>query len=188
MNIRKTLEWLGGSVVVYGVVAACGSSSGAPDKRADASHAGRAGSSRGGMPNAGGEDGVGGLGGILDPVPDAGAADAGGPTMCDCPEPPDPYVPPEPLVVEAACDVQVGNMASGNLYAVIDRPDLPEIKLLQAIPVFVYAADQTGRPTGHRVFAGAGVSLSATDVAVNCGIYGAGATEPPETVRFIFPR
>lgn len=187
MILRKSLEWLGGSFAVYFVVVACGSSGGAPEKFSDAG-AGRAGSSRGGMPNAGGEDGVGGLGGVLDPVPDAGATEAGEPGMCDCPEPPDPYVPPEPLVVEAECDVRVGNAASGFLYAEIERPNLPESKLFLGVPVFEYAADQAGRPPGHRRMSGAGLSLSDTALAVQCGIYGAGASAPPDSVRFIFPR
>lgn len=191
MSLRKSLELFVGSCVVYFAVVACGSSSGGEKPAAETGGTNSTGGVSQGGTASGGSDAGFGFGGIPDPTPDAGAAEAGdgpGPGMCDCPEPPDPYVPPEPLVVEAECDVEIGNTMSGQLYAVIDRPDLPEEKIVQGVPVYVYAADQAGRPAGHRTIAGSGISLSSNEVAVGCGTYGTGAATPPTTVRFVFPR
>lgn len=194
MIIRRSLEWLGGSVLVYVVVVACGTSSPA-DRVADAGSSGRSGSagnaSRGGAPSAGGMTSEGGLGGFLAPVPDAGASEAGdgpGPETCECPEPAEPYVPPAPLVIVAECDVRIGSASSGQLYAEIERPELPEENLLLGVPVFEYEFDPQGRPAGHRSIAGSGVSISDATVGVACGTYGTGSADPPSAVRFIFPR
>lgn len=79
--MRRALEWLGGSVLVYALMAAC---SGGAKTAATSTPDGAAGemvAGVGGAPNAaGGAPGAtaeAGSGGLLDPVPDAGAQEAG---------------------------------------------------------------------------------------------------------------
>jgi hypothetical protein len=85
--MRKALEWLGGSVLVYVLMAACAGAPGAtadrrsPDTSAEGGADGAV--AAGGVPNVpttGGEPSPGeaGLGGVLDPVPPAMAAGTGG--------------------------------------------------------------------------------------------------------------
>jgi hypothetical protein len=82
--MRRALEWLGGSVLVYVLMAACAGAPGGSSSRSEAPTAegGADGAvAAGGVPNVpatGGEasPGEAGLGGVLDPVPPA-MADAG---------------------------------------------------------------------------------------------------------------
>jgi hypothetical protein len=124
---RRSIEWFGGSVAVYLVVAACGSYADPirPKPSASAGTGGAAtagteglggmvvaegGSGSGMATDAGagrssagrGSAGEGVAGTIMSPVRDASAQEGGGPGTCECPEP-EPYVPPEPEVVVVPC-------------------------------------------------------------------------------------
>lgn len=194
-TIRRAFEMLFGSLVVYLAVVACGSSGGGekPTAANGGEPASSGGSSLGGAPSTtGGSDSGGlGFGGLPDPTPDAGAAEAGdgpGPTVCDCPEPPDPYVPPEPLVVEAECDVQAGSSTSGIMYAVIDKPTLPDAMLWLGTAVLVgyQPSAAWSAPPGHNSISQP-IMVGPDTVAAPCGQYGSGSAPLPTAVRFVFP-
>lgn len=192
MTARRAMEFLGGSFAVYLGVVACGSSSSDKPIASNGGETSTGGSSRGGAPSAGADHGGMGFGGIPDPTPDAGAAEAGdgpGPTMCDCPEPPDPYVPPEPLVVEAECDVRTGSNSSGLVFAQIEKPDLPDAKLWLGKAVLIgYDAGGSWVPPGGHDTLSQHIMISADHVAAPCGSYGSGTPALPTSVWFIFPR
>jgi hypothetical protein len=128
--IRKALEWLGGSVLVYVLVAACGSSGGS-------GHivSGAGGEGSGGVQGAAGETEDGGLmGDVMNPVPDAMAAAGAGNESCECPRV-DPYVPPEPTIVEADCDIVGG---SGVMFAEAAFPGKSSDDLARVIALIEY--------------------------------------------------
>lgn len=191
MILRKSLEWLGGSFAVYFVVVACGSSGGAPDKvAATGGRDSTGGSSRGGV-GAGGSDSAGfGFGGIPDPTPDAGATEAGAPGMCDCPEPPDPYVAPEPLVIDADCDVFIEVTPQLDyVYAVIPKPSaLSEAQVLMGHAVLLYPAAPSYLPPGGFTQLPTGLGFSDDSVLVNCGNVSSGTAAHAQSARFVFPR
>ncbi len=180
--MRKALEWLGGSVLVYVLMAAC-SGTGATSKSGPGASVG----SGGGVAN-GGHDGQGGLGGgatgdpgDAGPVPNASAQVGGssGSGGCVC----EPYVPPAPTVVEAACDQQFAG--SPSMWAVAEFPgktvdELAGVRVLVEYPPALYSwpPDYEFQTGGYVVRPGF--------VAAGCGTVSAPATHAL-SVRFILP-
>ena len=196
MRLRKTLEFLGGSVAVYLSMVACASSSGAekpePIAETGGAHA-TGGHSAGGANSTGGNDGGFGFGGMMDPTPDAGATEAGsgpGPGTCECPEPPDPYVPPEPLVVEAECDVIVEVTANLDYaFAKIARPrGMADEQLFLGSAMLTYGSQPQYLPPGDFTRGSSGLMVSDDEVVVNCGSIAVNVAPPALSATFIFPR
>jgi hypothetical protein len=169
--IRRALEWFGGSVLVYVLVAACSSTSGGGGQPVSM---GEGGDGSGGVQGNGGEGVQGGRdGGIMNPVPDAmAAAGAGndGDGSCECP---DPYVPPKPTVVEAECDIEG---PSGVMFAEAEFPgktadELASTTALVEFPHDIASKVPTGAPDGYAAQS-ANVFVRDGFVATNCGASG----------------
>lgn len=157
--MSRFLEWLGGSVLVYVVVAACGGS-GATERRGDTEiDSGAMGA--GGVPGSGGsassDSGV--LADVMNPVPDAHAQDGGIPA-CDCPG------APEPIVVEAECGTIVDG--SPSMWAIAEFPgktalELIGVRTLVRFPDDLYVYPDGITHTAGAAFVGDGIA------AVGCG-------------------
>ena len=169
--MRRALEWFGGSVLVYVVAAACSSSGGSkPSPVVDSGMGGEQGT--GGVQGAAGE-GIAGErdGGLMNPVPDAmAAAGAGNETVCDCPAPPKPYVPPDPIVVEAECDITGG---SGVMFAEAEFPGKTAEELARVVAFVEFDYDIADKfpasaPAGYPVLM-SNVFVKDGFAATSCG-------------------
>lgn len=162
-NLRDSARLLAGAVVVYGLVAACSSTTDyvgttSPDAASAAGAAGAQGA--GGSAGAGATDAASDgfvdavVDAISEPVPDAVAADGGG-GACAC---------PAPTIVSAQCDF----LAGGTYYA---RADFPGKSMAQLYGVRAYVLSSVslqGAPVGY---SGQPVLpiLKDGQAAVNCG-------------------
>jgi hypothetical protein len=194
---RRILETLGAGVVVYVLMAACsgsgGGNKGAPVAASVAGmpsaggQEGQGGVSAGGEPGAAGEVANAGMAGLLSPVAGA-SAQAGGATgaVCDCPEPPEPYVPPEPTVVEAECDIvgPSGTMFAEAAFPGLDAGDLTNVVAVVTFPHTIASKIPTSAPDGYytqlsTVFVRDGFA------ATHCG--SSGNEHVASTVTFVLP-
>lgn len=166
--MRRALEWLGGSVLVYALTAACAGGAGSPSSttraEAGAEQTPSETMAAGGVPNkpssSAGADSTdaAGLGGILDPVPPAMAA-GGAPS-----EPGTPAL----TTVKLPCDAQIKVGASNQPAAIFELSDKGIGELSRAAAVVTFAGSDvlaaegfTGRTQFTYVRAGA--------VGVVCG-------------------
>ncbi len=176
-SIKRGLEWLGGSVLIYATLAAC---SGAPgvdltDQQNDAGEATAGGN--GGQPAVvGGTDT--GMAGTVPVAHAAGMAGSAGSSACVC----EPVVK-EPTVVEAACD----KTAEGSpaLWAVAEFPGKTALELSAARVLVEYPEGVNKWPAGFATQV-ATVVVQDGSVTVGCGI----AQQPQNAatrVRFVLP-
>jgi hypothetical protein len=178
--IRRSIETLAAGCAVYVLMAACSGTGGGPAGQQSASA---------GMAQSGGHDGQGGvsagataaagMAGLLDPVAGASAQVGGAPGgVCDCP---DPYVPPEPVVVEAECEQVEG---SPLMWAEAAFPGMAAQELAPIVAVIKYPAGlYNDWPPGYTQLAST-VLVTDGAVAVGCGAVATPATYA-ESVTFI---
>lgn len=164
--MRRALEWLGGSVLVYGLMAACAGASG----QQNASPEGRGGTvagSPGGQPAvAAGEA----AGGILDPVPPAmAAAGAAGEA--------EPWA-----VTTVPCDKTYDHLGMKRAYAELLLPGRSVPDLVRAVAYFEVGGDGVqGRPPGYENVLAAATLVRAGGIAVAC------SAETGDKVMFVVP-
>lgn len=179
--IRRTLETLAAGCAVYFLMAAC-SGSGAshkPSPVAMAGDTGDGGHNGGGGLSGGGEPGVAGdfgMAGVLNPVAGASAQEGGSSSTCEC----EPYVPPEPIVVETECDNEYAG--SPTMWAKASFPGKTAEELAGVVAMVTYPDDLQGED-GHNTV------LSAAFVKDGSAIVSCGSVAYPATqatgVRFV---
>jgi len=175
--MRKALEWLGGSCLVYGLMAAC---SAAPGANAPGGAQAGPSAAMGGADGAGGAPHVGAAGEALvddGPVPVAVAAGTGGGPGGA------PVVALAPTVVEAECDQTADG--SPSMWAIAQFPgktalELAGVAVLMETPPGLYKW-----PTGFTHQLGAPIVMAGS-VAVTCGSAQSPATAAL-SVKFVLP-
>lgn len=182
--IRRTIETLAAGCAVYVLMSACSAASAPKNEQEAAAGTVSSGGQRwqggvsGGVPGAAGDLGMAGL---LDPVAGASAQVGGAPGMCDCP---DPYVSPEPVIVEAVCLPQAG---SATKFAVAEFPGKTESELQGMIALVKYDPEGTADfpasfPAGFGTQIGL-VYVKDGSAAAQCG----SSQFSAETVTFVLP-
>ncbi len=192
--IRRTIETLAAGCAVYFLMAACSGSG----KNHSADPVAAAGMTSGGHDGQGGDDGQGGVAngaagesgagepGVMNPVAGASAQEGGAPGGgCEC----EPYVPPEPIVVEAECDIF--HDPSNSHWAAIDRPVLPS-SVVFSVEVFVEYPTDFGTqfpgsyiPGSYTIQRAYNVLFSDDSIATQCGTT-SGTNWVGEKVTFVF--
>lgn len=182
--LRRTIETLGAGIAVYVLMAACSGSGGAGQPQAAAGSSSVAGSDgSGGLVGTGGEPGDAGMmADVMNPVPDAMAAAGAGNGDCGC----EPYVPPEPTVVTADCDIEGSN---GSMFAEVAFPGRTKEQLATVHVVVTYPTDIADRYPASAL-AGYDTQLSTLFVrdgyvATNCGSIASNFVG--ESVTFVLP-
>jgi hypothetical protein len=168
--MRRALEWLGGSCLVYAALAACSGGGGAIAPGPDTGMIASSGQPSSGGVAAGGKEGVSaGSGGLLDPVPPAMAAGGGGSSAGPAP------ITYASKVVACSSKIKVGATDFPAASLAIDPPSVPAaIATMHTVP-YPSAADGwlQGSPGGL-------VTPDGSQVAVIC-------TSASEMVTFYVP-
>lgn len=177
--MRRALEWLGGSVLVYVLLAACAGAAGSNDRRGAMEPEGGSDGAiaAGGAPNAPGTGGerspdAAGLGGVLDPVPPAMAAGGASGAVAAW------------ETVDANCDKEFERQGATYHYAEVARVGRSAEDLARTI---VYLTTRVDAPEAQRPLLPPDYEFAATVTFIKPGAVGALCSQWTEKAVFLVP-